>query len=314
MKNRERFDYDPARQVLFVSMEFEPLGDREGGWMTPLAHRQFFPREWEALLHYNGFEVERVEGDFEGGPLTRDSDTMVFHARAARRRRVTVADGLREVRARIRLAPRGRPGRDPSRGGARGGVQDQDPRGGPRGPRGGPARLRRELRARGSWPRPDALQDLPGLEWHLIGHIQSNKAKAVAARAHVVHAVDSTFLAKELGKRASKERSTRLPVMIEVNVGGEPQKSGATPGDIDEVMAAVHAQASLELRGLMTVPPAGDPARARSVFETLFTLRNLHGGAAALPELSMGMSDDLEIAVASGSTIVRVGTAIFGAR
>jgi SAM-dependent methyltransferase len=83
VKNRERFDYDPARQVLFVSMEFEPLGDREGGWMTPLAHRQFFPREWEALLHYNGFAVERVEGDFEGGPLTRDSDMMVFHARAA---------------------------------------------------------------------------------------------------------------------------------------------------------------------------------------------------------------------------------------
>jgi SAM-dependent methyltransferase len=84
VKNRERFDYDPARQVLFVSMEFEPLGDPSGGWMTPLAHRQFFPREWEALLHYNGFAVERVEGDFEGGPLTRESDVMVWHARAAR--------------------------------------------------------------------------------------------------------------------------------------------------------------------------------------------------------------------------------------
>jgi SAM-dependent methyltransferase len=81
VKNRERFDYDPVRQVLFVSMEFEPLGDPDGAWMTPLAHRQFFPREWEALLHYNGFEVMRVEGDFEGGPLGPESDTMVWHAR-----------------------------------------------------------------------------------------------------------------------------------------------------------------------------------------------------------------------------------------
>jgi SAM-dependent methyltransferase len=86
VKNRERFDYDAVRQVLFVSMEFEPLGDPDAGWMTPLAHRQFFPREWEALLHYNGFEVERVEGDFEGGPLTGQSDVMVWHARRRRRR------------------------------------------------------------------------------------------------------------------------------------------------------------------------------------------------------------------------------------
>jgi SAM-dependent methyltransferase len=84
VKNREYFDYDPVRQVLFVSMEFEPVDDPGGAWTTPLAHRQFFPREWEALLHYNGFRVERVEGDFQGGPLTRDSDVMVWHARPAR--------------------------------------------------------------------------------------------------------------------------------------------------------------------------------------------------------------------------------------
>jgi SAM-dependent methyltransferase len=82
VKNRERFDYDPVRQVLFVSMEFEPLKEPEKGWMTPLAHRQFFPQEWEALLHYNGFDVDRVEGDFEGGPLTKDSDVMLWHASA----------------------------------------------------------------------------------------------------------------------------------------------------------------------------------------------------------------------------------------
>ena len=85
VKYRERFDYDAARQVLFVSMEFEPKGAKEREWHTPLTHRQFYPQEWEALLHYNGFEVEAVHGDFEGGPLDRYSDTMVWHARAARR-------------------------------------------------------------------------------------------------------------------------------------------------------------------------------------------------------------------------------------
>ncbi len=81
VRNREYFDYDPWRQVLFVSMEFEPVGDPARAWMTPLAHRQFFPQEWGMLLHYNGFAVERVEGDFCGGPVTRDSDVMVWHAR-----------------------------------------------------------------------------------------------------------------------------------------------------------------------------------------------------------------------------------------
>ena len=83
VKNREHFDYDAARQVLFVSMEFEPVGAPGDSWATPLAHRQFFPQEWEALLHYNGFHVDRVEGDFHGGPLAKESDVMVWHARRA---------------------------------------------------------------------------------------------------------------------------------------------------------------------------------------------------------------------------------------
>ncbi len=81
VKNREYFDYDPVRQVLFVSMEFEPMGEPQSAWTTPLAHRQFFPQEWGALLHYNGFDVVRVEGDFHGGPLTRNSDVMVWQTR-----------------------------------------------------------------------------------------------------------------------------------------------------------------------------------------------------------------------------------------
>jgi SAM-dependent methyltransferase len=80
----EHFDYDRARQVLFVSMDFEPVKHPERAWSTPLAHRQFFPREFEALLHYNGFEVDKLEGDFHGGPLDRTSDVMVWHARARR--------------------------------------------------------------------------------------------------------------------------------------------------------------------------------------------------------------------------------------
>lgn len=80
----EHFDYDRARQVLFVSMDFTPQKHPERAWSTPLAHRQFFPCEWEALLHYNGFEVEKVEGDFHGGPLDRSSDAMVWYARVRR--------------------------------------------------------------------------------------------------------------------------------------------------------------------------------------------------------------------------------------
>jgi PLP dependent protein len=163
--------------------------------------------------------------------------------------------------------------------------------------------------------KAEALAGLPGIEWHFIGHLQTNKARVAAAHAAWVHTVDSAALARELGKRVAKAaRSGPMPVLIEVNVGGEAQKAGASPSEIDEVMRELEGQASLALRGLMTVPPADDLARARGVFETLVSLRNLHGGPAVLPELSMGMTADLEIAVACGATIVRVGTAIFGPR
>jgi pyridoxal phosphate enzyme (YggS family) len=168
--------------------------------------------------------------------------------------------------------------------------------------------------------KADALRDLPDLEWHFVGHLQTNKAKAAVRVAHVVHCVDSAALAKELGRRVAARPAgvgidrPPLPVLIEVNVGGEPQKPGASPAEIDEVIAAVRAQPALALRGLMTMPPAGDLQAARRVFETLALLRNLHGGEAAMPELSMGMSQDLEVAIACGATMVRVGTAIFGRR
>jgi PLP dependent protein len=164
--------------------------------------------------------------------------------------------------------------------------------------------------------KAESLADLPDIEWHFVGHLQTNKARAAAKVARMVHTVDSAALARELGRRAAAQVAVGapLPVLIEVNVGGEPQKAGASPGEIEEVMAAVRAQPALALRGLMTVPPAGDASVSRRTFETLALLRKLHGGDAALPELSMGMSGDLEDAIACGATIVRVGTAIFGAR
>ncbi|MDP9150907.1 MAG: YggS family pyridoxal phosphate-dependent enzyme [Myxococcota bacterium] len=161
--------------------------------------------------------------------------------------------------------------------------------------------------------KSNGLGDLPGLEWHFIGHLQTNKAKLVARHAHAVHTLDSVVLAGELGKRAGQAGRV-IPVLVEVNVGGEAQKAGAAASEIQEVMDAVRSQPYLELRGLMTMPPAGDLAVARRVFETVATLRTLHGGDAVLPELSMGMTADLEVAIACGATLVRVGTGVFGER
>jgi pyridoxal phosphate enzyme (YggS family) len=163
-----------------------------------------------------------------------------------------------------------------------------------------------------------SLADCPDLTWHFIGHLQSNKARVVAPIAQVVHTVDSASLARELGRRAQKalpeDTSRRLSVLIEVNVAREPQKSGVSPEGLPQVLDAVLAEPSLLLRGLMTVPPVLDLLAATRAFEALASLQEAHGGARLLPELSMGMSHDLEVAVAAGATIVRIGTAIFGPR
>lgn len=161
--------------------------------------------------------------------------------------------------------------------------------------------------------KAEALADLPGLRFHLIGHLQSNKARIAARLAAVVHTIDTPALAAELGKRAA-ERASPLPVLIEVNVGGEAQKHGCTPDQIAPVIEAIQARPSLRLQGLMTVPPhTDDPEGARPFFRQLRELRERHG-ADLLPGLSMGMSHDLDVAVAEGATLVRVGTAIFGER
>ncbi len=175
------------------------------------------------------------------------------------------------------------------------------------------------------------LADLPELRFHLIGHLQRNTARQVAGLVSAVHTVDGERLAEELGKRAEQKTlpaarvwtlgsshesaPDRLPVLVEVNVSGEASKSGCAPSELGAVLEAVEKQPRLLLSGLMTVPPASDdPEAARPYFEQLALLQQAHGGASRLPELSMGMSHDLEVAVACGATCVRVGTAIFGAR
>jgi pyridoxal phosphate enzyme (YggS family) len=162
--------------------------------------------------------------------------------------------------------------------------------------------------------KAERLRDLPDIAWHLIGHLQSNKARAVAPVAHVVHTVDSRHLAAELDRRVVKA-GRRMKVLIEVNVAKDPAKSGCAPSELEDVIDAVRSSVALDLSGLMTMPPyTDDPGSARAYFGELRSLRNLVGGPDLLPELSMGMSHDLEAAIAEGATMVRIGTAIFGER
>ena len=162
--------------------------------------------------------------------------------------------------------------------------------------------------------KAEALRHLDGLRWHFIGHLQRNKARGVAAVAYAVQSVDSVRLAEALGARAA-EQGRLLEAWVQVNVGGEAQKSGCAPEEAAAVVDAVASQPGLRLAGLMTVPPhTDDPAGAAPYFAALVALREALGGAARLPGLSMGMTHDLEVAVAAGATVVRVGSALFGAR
>jgi pyridoxal phosphate enzyme (YggS family) len=156
--------------------------------------------------------------------------------------------------------------------------------------------------------------NLRGIEWHMIGHLQTNKARLVAPVITTLHTVDSTHVAVEIGKRATKLART-IQVLIEVNVAKDAAKTGCSPSELESIIETVRGWPSLVLRGIMTMPPhTDDPEQARPFFAGLRALQTLHGGATALPELSMGMSHDLEAAIAEGATIVRVGTAIFGER
>ena len=143
--------------------------------------------------------------------------------------------------------------------------------------------------------------------WHLIGHLQRNKVKAAVDLFDILHSVDSERLAVALSEHTTRA----LGVLIEVNVAGEETKHGVTADEAGTLAGRIGALPRLELRGLMTVAPqVDDPEQVRPVFRRLRELR----GALGLPELSMGMTDDFEVAVEEGSTLIRVGRALFGPR
>ena len=145
--------------------------------------------------------------------------------------------------------------------------------------------------------------------WHLIGHLQSNKAKDAVELFDVIHSIDDVALAHECDRRAAA-RGRVVDALLEVNVAGEASKSGLAPDALDAVLAATAALSHLHVRGLMTIPPIGEPDATRPWFRALRKLAERHG----LSELSMGMSSDFEVAIEEGATMVRVGTAIFGPR
>jgi PLP dependent protein len=155
--------------------------------------------------------------------------------------------------------------------------------------------------------KAEALADLPELRWHFIGGLQTNKVKYLAGKVAYVHTVDRLELARELSRRFGQHGATAR-VFLEVNVGGEASKEGVAPDEVPELARAVAALPAIEVVGLMCVPPPEDDPRPH--FRRLRALRDGLG----LRELSMGMSADWRIAVEEGSTFVRIGTAIFGAR
>jgi len=155
-----------------------------------------------------------------------------------------------------------------------------------------------------------ALEDLPDIRWRFIGHLQRNKIKLIERAKATVDTVDSVRLAEAISSRAAAGDTT-VELLLQVNVGGEAQKSGCTAQEVPALVEAVRALPNVDLRGLMTVAPHyDDPDEARPVFAALRELAATHG----LPELSMGMTHDLEAAVLEGATMLRIGTALFGPR
>lgn len=168
----------------------------------------------------------------------------------------------------------------------------------------------------------EAREKIPAVgqavQWHMIGHLQTNKVKYVVTLFDWIHSVDRLELAQELSRRAGQHGRV-LNVLIEVNVSGEASKNGARPADVLELARQVAALPNLSVRGLMTMPPySDDPENSRPYFVALRRLRDELAAAAlpgvAMAELSMGMTDDFEVGIEEGATIIRVGRAIFGER
>ena len=156
-----------------------------------------------------------------------------------------------------------------------------------------------------------ALSGLTEAQFHLIGHLQSNKARVAAELFHAVETVDSEKLARRLNEAALDQEGKQLEVMIEVKLSPEGAKAGASPEELPGLIDSIRAYPHLRLTGLMTMPPWNpDPETTRPFFRRLAELARIH----QLPKLSMGMSHDLEAAIEEGATHIRVGTALFGLR
>ena len=155
--------------------------------------------------------------------------------------------------------------------------------------------------------KADALADLPGLVWHFVGSLQTNKVKYLAARVGLIHTVDREELGREIARRWEKA-GARARVLVEVNLGGEASKGGCAAGQVPALVEALRRLPSLDVAGLTAIPPPEDDPRPH--FAALRALRDRLG----LRELSMGMSGDYPVAIAEGATLVRIGTAIFGER
>jgi pyridoxal phosphate enzyme (YggS family) len=141
---------------------------------------------------------------------------------------------------------------------------------------------------------------------HFIGHLQSNKVNMAVDAFDVIHSIDAPGLLERAGHRATR----RLPVFVQVNLAGEASKGGAAPGDVPALVDRARQSANVEILGLMTIPPPGAAEDARTWFRQLAALARTHG----LHHLSMGMTDDFEVAIEEGATHIRVGRAIFGER
>mgnify|MGYP001147817185 CR=1 FL=1 len=173
-----------------------------------------------------------------------------------------------------------------------------------------------ENRVQEAEPKIAATADLAGVRWHLVGHLQSNKARRAAALFEVVQSVDTVDLARRLG-RAAAEAGRTLRALVQVDLAGEETKFGLPERELVPTLEALKGAEGLRLEGLMLLPPLfEDPEGARPFFRRLRQLRDEARAAGLLAggELSMGMSHDLEPAVEEGATVVRVGTAIFGER
>jgi hypothetical protein len=231
---------------------------------------------------------------------------------------MSIAENLARVRARIDAAAR-RVGRE-AEDVALMAVSKTFPAEPIREAYGAGLRLFGENRVQEFAEKMDSLRDLHDAAWHLIGHLQTNKAAKAVELFAAVDSVDSLRLAQKLNTSA-QQFGKKLEVLIEINVGGEAAKSGVAPDsrELEDLLLAAQELEHLEFRGLMTVPPfVDDPQQARPYFRKLRELRDRIAArrlpAVDMNALSMGMSHDFEIAIEEGSTCVRLGTAIFGER